>query len=208
MKTSSILPGALLFALCLACLGCTKNLTTVVEDKERRGLAIFSNTKNNLMTCYIGATPWRTSPRIVNFLIGGTRYELTVAKSATSSALDTLSFNWSGAFLGNINQNGNIGLVLPVPKTFDYTTFLSLQGQRLAINTTNGYFTLNLVNNNTVYGKGTGNIYFHKAQLDSIGPRIYGGTLSGIFDADFNTIKVENGRFDHSVGSDVNVFLR
>ena len=47
--------------------------------------------------------------------------------------------------------------------------------------------------------KGSGSIYFHTAQLDSISPGNYKGIISGIFEADIGSFKISSGRFDHGL---------
>jgi secreted protein with Ig-like and vWFA domain len=35
--------------------------------------------------------------------------------------------------------------------------------------------------------------------IDSVGPNNYSGRMSGLLDADFNTVKITQGRFDHTL---------
>ena len=73
-----------------------------------------------------------------------------------------------------------------------YKDFNSLEGKRLIIDKVKNYFSY-------LGSKGSGNIYFHFAHLDSIQTDYYRGRMSGLFDADLGSIKITNGRFDHDI---------
>jgi hypothetical protein len=186
-----LVPGLLI-------MGCSKNYTNYYADGEDNGIAIFSNTGNNVLSCFIDGKPWRTVDRKTSgFAYSRTSYEVYISKQLTNSLLDTLIITWEGYYPPNNFSNGNLNLIIPVAKNFSYKDFSALQGQRLQIDTTTAFFSTSisgLNNNNT---KGKGNIYFYAAQLDSIGTSSYIGKMSGLFEADFGAFKITRGRFDH-----------
>ncbi len=193
-------------------IGCSKNDTNYFADTENDGIAIFSNTGNNLLTCFINGKPWRTEDRIV-FLISPprARYEMYITKQVTSSLQDTLTIQWTGYYTADRNTPSYLSLTLPVAKTFGYKNLAALQGQRLQIDTTNGFFSsytsgVNMPGTNISSRKGAGNIYFKTAEFDSIGPGIYSGKMSGLFDADFVSAKITKGRFDHLIAPEQVLF--
>jgi hypothetical protein len=120
-----------------------------------------------------------------------------IVRQATTTVSDTLQLAWYGYFSTNNSGTGNLFCRLAIPKNFSYKSFTALAGQRLSINATNGYFATNITGINVSNTKGSGNIYFHSAQLDSIGPNAYSGKMSGLYDADFLSFKITKGRFDH-----------
>lgn len=210
MKMKSLNTTGLLILLGLTIVGCSKNYTNFYEDEDNGGIAIFSNNGNNLLSCYIDNNPWRTSNRSTS-LFGRPEYEVYIYKTASTGIFDTLKFQWTGYYTADINASGQISLVLPVAKNFGYKNLSALAGQRLHIDTTNGFFSfyssgLNLPGSNNANKKGSGNIYFHTASFDSIGPGSYSGTMSGLFDADFNAVKITKGRFDHSFSPNQVIF--
>jgi hypothetical protein len=174
---------------------CSKNYTNYYPDGENDGLAIFSNTANNLLTCYINGKPWRTQDRNTS-LFGRPKYEVYIDKLVTNSPLDTLYIQWTGYYAADKNNQGTLTLILPVAKNFSYKSLNTLQGQRLHIDTTNGFFAFNSSE------KGSGNIYFHTAVFDSVSPSFYRGSISGLFDANFIATKITKGRFDHGITSE------
>ncbi len=179
-------------------LSCTKSSTNAYPDPADPGLAIFSNTGNNILSCMINDAPWRTQDRMI-YILGRPGYEVNVRLQKTSTAKDSLWFSWHGYYSSDINNSGTLEMGMAVNKNFGYKEFSALKGQRLHLDTNNGYFLLSingLVNNGT---KGSGNIYFNSIALDSIGPNNYTGKMSGLFDADFNTTKITKGRFDHAL---------
>lgn len=196
MKNNNLLFFALLFFFSGALFSCKQ--TEFYADPYADGLAIFSNTGNNLMSCYIQNEPWRTIDRTTGGFLGRPTYELKINKEVTSGSQDMLTFTWYVNPPANNTLNGDISLVLAVPKVFGYKELSALTGQRIALDTTNGYFTFSAALSN--FSKGTGNIYFHDMQIDSIGPNNFTGHMSGLLDAKLGgNLILKNGRFDHSI---------
>jgi len=183
-------------------ISCSKNDSNFYADGENKGLAIFSNTGNNLLTCFVGNKAWRTEDRIT-FILGssGPRYEIDIAKQITNSPMDTLRFNWRGYFTPDRNSFGYLSLALPIEKNFGLRNLAAFNGRRFKIDSTTGLFSFYSPTGSMNLTDGTGNIYFHKVTFDSISPNFYIGTISGIFDADFNATKITKGRFDHNINS-------
>ena len=180
--------------------GCTKNSTRYFADAEAPGLAIFSNTNNNILSCFVDGKPWRTNARINTLFIPRTRYEIYVQKQRSNGLRDTLILNWTEYFEGNLYNGGSIGLILSVDKNFSIGSLNALQGQRLIIDTAiNGYFVTSIAGLNINNAKGKGFIYFNIARFDSIAPNVYKGSLSGLLEANFGTFNISKGRFDHSL---------
>ena len=182
-------------ALILLLTSCKKNLTNLFVDEQSQGLYIFSNTGNNILSCYVNGTPWRTIDRIAYsgvVMPGNTDYELNIYKFTRGGNNDTLVFRWEGKFVG-ADTTTLIVLGLSVKKGFTKEDFNALQGQRLIVDTSsNGYFTTNI--NATIPGvKGNGSIYFNKANIDSV------GNLSGLFETTINGFKFTRGRFDEQL---------
>ncbi len=149
------------------------------------------------MSCYIQNQPWRTRDR-TSGAFGRLNFELFINKQITSGVSDNLIFTWYSNTTTNNTLNGDVSLVLSVPKNFGYRELSALKGQRIALDTTNGYFRFSSSQPNT--GKGTGNIYFHNIQIDSIGPNNFTGHMSGLLDAKFgSSLILSNGRFDHNI---------
>lgn len=195
MKNNNLLFYALLFFFSSILFSC--NHTEFYADPQANGLGIFSNTGNNLMSCYIQNQPWRTRDR-TSGAFGRINFELFINKQITSGPKDNLIFTWYGHPTANNTLNGDVSLVLSVPKNFGYRELSALKGQRLALDTTNGYFRFS--SSLPVTGKGTGNIYFHDMQIDSIGPNNFTGRMSGLLDAKFgSSLTLSNGRFDHNI---------
>lgn len=195
-KKNNLLFSALLFFFSSILFSC--NHTEFYADPQATGLGIFSNTGNNLMSCYIQTQPWRTRDRTSGGFLGTTTYELFIDRQITSGISDNLIFTWYGNPTANNTLNGDVSLVLSVPKFFGYRELSALKGQRIALDTTNGYFRFSSSQPNT--GKGTGNIYFHNIQIDSIGPNNFTGRMSGLLDAKFgSSLILLNGRFDHNI---------
>jgi len=180
--------------------GCYKDYTNFYPDKEEPGLSIFSNRQNNIMSCFIEGKPWRTDSRTTSFF-SRISYEVYITKQETNSLSDTIIISWSGYYSENKDFNRDITLVLPVAKNFGQRELSALQGQRLSIGAGNGYFTTN-IDLNMNNAKGSGSIYFHSARFDSISPGFYSGSMSGLFEADFNSFKILKGRFDHTMTAD------
>jgi hypothetical protein len=183
-----------LFFLSVAfCTGCRKNNTNFYADAEDKGLGIFSNTGNNLFSCYIDNLPWRTLDRILGSP-GGTSYEIYINKQISNTQSDTLIINWLGLYGPRNATNGNLRLLFPIAKNFGYKDLTAWNGQRLKLDTTNGYFS---ISTNLITAKGTGTIYFKQLQIDSIGVNTYSGRLSGLVEASFAGTVLSKGRFDH-----------
>lgn len=187
--------------------GCRKNYTNYYPDKEDEGLAIFSNTGNNLMTCFIDGKAWRTIDRTSYSSTQTSTYELEIVKRITSGSRDTLSFHWQGHYNTEKYLSGTVTLVLSVPKNFDYRSLSALNGQRLEIDSAvNGFFSTSISNLSVGNPKGNGSIYFHQLQLDSISPVQFSGHMAGLLDANFPLFNITRGRFDE-VLDDGNVEL-
>ncbi len=193
---------------CLMAAGCVKQTSYYYPDKETPGTAIFSNSSNNVFSCLIGDSSWRTITRSTG---GGifTRpvYEVFIEKHTTNSATDTLSIIWLGdpaSFRGNY---AGISLVLPVPKSFKITDLNALQNKRIFLDGSNGLFRVNLTGLPTGNTSGKGSIYFNRFNFEPVGPNAYTGYMSGLLEADFGSFKILSGRFDHFVNTDqVNIY--
>jgi hypothetical protein len=198
MKAIVLQKAMYFFCAGLLLLSCTKSSTNAYPDPSDEGLAIFSNTGNNILSCMVNDKPWRTLDRKI-YLLSRPAYEVTIQLQKTSSAKDSLWFTWNGYYNNEIGNQGNLNIVLPVTKNFGYRDLSGLMKQRLHLDSNNGYFLLSIngLISNTV--KGSGNIYFHTMMIDSVGPANYSGRMSGLFDADFNSVKISQGRFDHSL---------
>jgi hypothetical protein len=198
MKNNNLLFSALLFFFSSILFSC--NHTQFYADPQANGLGIFSNTGNNLMSCYIQNEPWRTRDGTTGGFLGNTTYELFINRQITSGVSDNLIFTWYVNPTTNNTLNGDISLVLSVPKNFGYRELSAFKGQRIALDTTNGYFTFSSILSNG--SKGSGNIYFHNIQIDSIGPNNFTGPMSGLLDAKFgSSLILSNGRFDHNISA-------
>ena len=186
--------------------GCGINETHYFADAENDGIAIFSNTGNNLLTCYIDAKPWRTISRKQGIL-GPPRpsYEVYIQKQLSGAAKDTLSIRWEGYFGTRDTLRRIITARLAVDSGFAVKDLNALQGQRISLQGSNGYF---LDSDRTAYGvvTGTGHLYFHTLKLESTGSGAFTGSMSGLMDADFGTEKITNGRFDHSISPEQVLF--
>jgi hypothetical protein len=200
MKNTNLLFFILLFLFSGVLNSCSKNQTSFYDDEQANGLAIFSNTGNNLMSCYIQNEAWRTRDRITGGLFGNTTYELSITRQVTSGPSDNLTFTWYVTPAANNTVVGDIGLVLSIPKVFGYKELSAFKGRRLALDTLNGYFTFS--SNQTNYSKATGNIYFQDMQVDSISLNNFTGHMSGLMDAKFSSsLLLLNGRFDHNIAA-------
>lgn len=198
MKNNNILLIVLLFFFSGIQYKCTVNHTEFYADGQADGLAIFSNTDNNLMSCYVQNQPWRTRNRVVGGFLSSPTYELFISKQVTSGITDNLIFNWYVDANVTNSVNSDISLVLSVPKNFGYRELSALKGQRVALDSINGYFRFNPIIANS--SKGVGNIYFHNIRIDSMGPNNFTGRMSGLVDAKFSGgLIISNGRFDHEI---------
>ncbi len=207
MKKNSVIIYCFAFLFsCFILISCSQNYTQFYADNQAPDLAIFSDNANNIMTCYINGHPWRTFDR-VSAVFGANGFEINIQRITSQSFQDTLLISWKGNFKDTSHIDlGWISFVLPVTKNFSYKDFNNLQGKRLVLNTANGFFTaygfINFYNINYILHystQGSGSIYFHTAQLDSISPGNYQGMISGIFEANIGSFKISNGRFDHGL---------
>ena len=176
--------------------GCQKNLTKDFPDADAPGLSVFSDRRNNTLSCYINGEPWKTVDRIFYARFSGpvgTDYELHINKTRYGTLKDTILFVWRGHFLDNKPNGYNLRLTLSVKKDFNQKDFSALQDQRIIIDSTiNGYFSTD-ANGTNILSKGNGNIYFHKASFDST------GYMSGLFEATVNGQQITKGRFDEAL---------
>ena len=188
---------------CLLLAGCTKQTSYYYADKETPGTAIFSNTSNNVFSCLIGDSAWRTITRSVGgALFARPVYEVFIEKHTTNSATDTLSIIWRGdpaSFLSNLSS---ISLGLPVAKSFKMTDLAALQGKRIIIDGNNGLFQVNLTGLPTGNTSGKGSIYFNRLSFEAVGTNSYTGYMSGLLEADLGSFKILSGRFDHFMNPD------
>lgn len=183
-------------------LGCSKNDTKYYADGQDKGIAIFSNTGNNIASCFITGKPWRTVARTSSGFRLGTNYEVLINRQPATNAKDTLIIQWRGYYEANKNREGFISLHLAVPANFTFRDLSALQGKRLSIDSTNGFFETGIPDFNRVNIKGKGNIFFKTARFDSIAVNTFIGNISGLFDADFGSAQITKGRFDHFISPD------
>lgn len=202
MKRNSIIKLCFVFVSSyLVFSSCYGDYTKFYEDPQNPGLSIFSNKANNIMTCYVDDIVWRTYDRTYAYgwlSLPRRNYEVYITKLVGNGLKDTLMIEWEGYGSSNFSE---IVCKLIVSKNFSYKDFDDLQGQRLSIDMSKGYFANSANNLYAQTIKGTGNIYFHFANLDSLSPNSYQGRLSGLFDADFGSTKITDGRFDHAIDS-------
>lgn len=179
--------------------GCSKNYTKYYADGEDKGIAIFSNTGNNLASCFIAGKPWRTVSRTSSGTRSFTNYEVEITTLQARPAKDTLIIEWRGYYEADKNGIGYLSLHLAMPPNFSYKDLSALQGKRLSVDSSNGFFVLSnpTFNTNNKIGKGT--IYFQTAQFDSSFVGGYSGKIAGLFEADFSSFKITRGRFDHFI---------
>lgn len=181
----------ILFVLVLSLSACKKNLSVFWEDDDARDLAIFSDTGNNIMSCYVNGNPFSTLPRNITYSFPGSfsNYEVEVNRHQ----LDSVSVKWHGRKTDNSgNPEESITVVFYLNKNFTIGEFNALSGQRLNLDGNNGYFLMKSKGD----AKGTGNIYFHKAEVNFVNGK-YEGSIAGLFDARFPDVKITKGRFDH-----------
>ncbi|HVZ98158.1 MAG TPA: hypothetical protein VG847_14850, partial [Chitinophagaceae bacterium] len=132
--------------------GCYKNITNYYADGQDKGLAIFSNTGNNIFTCYVNGQPWRTVNRITGGFLTGSTSEIHIYKQTDSTAPDWMVIEWDGFLEAQPNDYNTIALYLKVPKGFTRNGIDSLQGQRIAIDSSKGFFYANISGYNTEAG--------------------------------------------------------
>lgn len=184
----------LILATVLLLAGCYKNESNYYADGEDKGLPIFSNTGNNIFSCYVNGLSWRTFNRTTGGLFSGSTSELYISKQVDSSSQDLLVIQWSGFLQEHPDGYNTIALCLKVPKNFARNDIGRFQGQRFIIDSSKGYFSANISGFNTQTGFGI--VYFNSSSFDSTGQGDYTGKFSGILEADFPDFKITKGRFD------------
>jgi hypothetical protein len=178
--------------------GCYKVETKYFSDAENNGLAIFSNTGNNIFTCYVNGVPWRTQDRTTGGFLSGPQSEVYLSKQSDSSLPVQIIIQWDGFFQDSTFDLGWVYLYITVPANFTNRDIRSLQGKRLVIDSASGHFLAYMgALGNYNYEWGTGSIYFNKASYDTTSA----GGLSGLLEADFPDFKITGGRFDHQLTS-------
>lgn len=203
MKNELMKSGVVLVLLCVSLVSCQKNETRYYSDDDNKGLSVFSNTGNNIFTCYVNGIPWRTINRTCCGFLSGTTSEIFIRQQNDSSH-NMLVIVWLGNFQNNTSSLDNFSLNLYIPANFTYRDFNKLQGTRIAIDSTTGYFSTTIAG--TGGGIGTGSIYFNKASLDSTATGNYTGSFSGLLEATFFSGAVTKGRFDHDITSGQIIF--
>ena len=182
--------------------GCYKVETKYFSDAENNGLAIFSNTGNNIFTCYVNGAPWRTQDRTTGGFFSGPQSEVYLSKQSDSSLPVQIIIQWDGFFQDSTFDLGWVYLYITVPANFTNRDIRSLQGKRLVIDSASGHFLAYMgALGNYDYEWGTGSIYFNKASYDTTGAGGFSGSLSGLLEADFPDFKITGGRFDHQLTS-------
>ena len=149
------------------------------------------------MSCFVAGQPWRTVSRTISGFSVRTNYEVEIERQATITTKDTLVIRWRGYYGSNKNFEGSVSLHLALPSGFTFRNLSALQGKRLSIDSSSGYFQTAMYNSSG--SKGSGYIYFHSARFDSVGLNLYTGNISGVMEADFNSFKITRGRFDHFI---------
>jgi|SRR5665213_55962 len=183
-----------IFCCLLLLSGCEKNETKYIADNQTNGLAVFSNTGNNIMTCFINGSPWRTDNRIVGGWGPGST-DLSIFKQYDSSFHYSLVFAWPGNLVNDSADIYLIELHLFVPANFSQTSFDSLQGKRITIDSTTGFFS---IANYSLTGNGT--IYFNRASYDSAASKSgNAGEFSGLFEANIPGYTITQARFDNDL---------
>ena len=177
-------------------MGCTKNETKYFADTTSNGLAIFSNTGNNILTGYVNGLAWRTQNRVTAGFFSRSTSEVYLTKTMDSGFNNMLVITWYGHYQNSPNSFDFISLYLFVPPNFSNRDLDSLNGKRLEIDSTKGYFLCSIseISNNNELG--TGSIYFNRFTYDPTVTTSNTGRLSGLLEADFPDFKFTNGRFD------------
>jgi len=181
--------------------GCSGNSTFFYPDKENSGLGIFSNTGNNVFSCYVNGNPWRTQDRKWSSGVASSShtYEINISKQYTDSPTTLLSIIWYRSYFDQIS------LFVSVPRNFSYADFATWQGKRLSIDGVNSYFTMQVDGYNNT-GLGLGTIYFNKLNFDNMDSAFGNevtGRMSGLLEVDFGSVKITSGRFDHNLDANV-----
>ncbi|HRP55287.1 hypothetical protein [Agriterribacter sp.] len=199
MKMIILVRCFFVLAIAIVFVSCRKNHTVFVEDNDAKNLSVFSDRGNNVMSCYINGSPFRTQDRITGILFGRSDYDINLRKNNLATDNDTLIVSWFAD--GQSYEHYSIELILSVKKGFSYTDFNLLEGKRLAIDGVNGYFVLDHKSGE----KGTGSIYFHRAFLISNDSTEI-SRFSGIFEAMLPSYRITKGRFDHTLPGGVVFF--
>jgi len=193
-KWITLIPVSLTVLLTFMC--CSKNETKYFADTTSNGLAIFSNTGNNILTGYINGVLWRTQNRVSGGFLSRSTSEVYLTKTTDSSFNDMLIITWYGGTQNFQYGYDFISLYLSVPSNFSHSDLDSLNGKRLVIDNINGYFLGNISEISNNYETGTGSIYFNRFIYDSTTTAGYTGRVSGLLEVDFPDFKFTNGRFD------------
>ncbi len=175
--------------------GCTKNETHYYPDTQTPGVSIFSNAGNNVFSCLLDGQPWKTIDRKIGGFSPST-YEISIYKQYFDSLTDQLLITWYGDYGSAVYDYYSIQLVLSVDKSFGFADFSALQGKRLLLDGIQDY-VLAKVSGSSLQGSGV--VYFNTAQLDLNAAGNTEGRLSGLLQADFGSMKLTSGRFDHSL---------
>lgn len=190
--------------LLLSCLtGCEKNESFYYSDNDYPGVAIFSNTGYNVLSCFMDGTPWKTLARRTGDGFGAVYIsELAMRRIKTTSLLDTLLITWRSSDDNTIQYD--IILTLPIEKQFQWKDIAAFQGKRIIIDSTNGYFSLGQYYNSYTSFNGKGVIYFNTARIDSLSPDYTTGRISGLLEAHFYpgtplAHNITSGRFDDNI---------
>lgn len=194
----TLLPITAMFMV-LTSFTCSKNLTDYYPDPATNGVAIFSDQGFNLMTCLLDNQGWRTRDRY-SYAFPPTTFEVNISTDNSNPLADTLYIRWFGDLR---NSNGNsdvIELLLPVNKSFKAVDLSGLQGQRIELNGSNGYVKASIAGTGQQL-RGTGHVYFNRVHFEQGG--VMPNIIAGLFDADFGTIQIKSGRFDHELISAV-----
>jgi hypothetical protein len=184
-------------SLSLFLAGCGKNHTSFYEDTDNKGLGIFSNKGNNVMTALVNEIPWKTKDRIEDGRTYKIDYEIYLKKQKTNTAKDTLILSWLGPYINSFTYN-YINLSIAVDSNFTYKDFkTSFNGKRLLIDSCiNGYFTSNF---NNIRAKGNGVIFFQTAVINTNSITANDNKLAGLFNTKIGTTIINDGRFDHEL---------
>ena len=175
---------------------CGKNYTKFYEDEDNPELSIFSDKGNNVMSCYINNSPWQTNDRLRNSEFTSiTTYVLNIFRDTSSPIYDFLYFSWFGNYKGTINNRvDNVKLCLQIPKRFPLTRLNQFSGQRIIMDTTNGFFLKGEVRNKKIPG-----VVFFKTLIIDSSSLGFKGKLAGIFEAELGSFQITKGRFDHEL---------
>jgi hypothetical protein len=186
------------FVLVFLFTGCVKTESFYYADQETPGLGIFSNTGNNVLTCFIGRLPWQTIARTTGGFFTPDKNEVYITRQKNANSPDMLSIQWRGYYSGYADSEGDITLYYPIAKDFRLTDLSAWQGKRLTIDGINSYFFAEI---SPINQRGPGTIYFNVASFDSTAFG-YRGKMSGLMEADFGAYSLSSGRFDHTITAD------